>query len=107
MAAAASGEAMDCTCKLPGMGATVMGRNGFPYLMKGQAGTDRKTLKPTAVSRGKGHGGHGGHHHGGYYGGGGVSSGGSSLLSSIIPLALVAVIAGLAALGEFSFCYFL
>ena len=75
--------------------------------MKGQAGTDRKTLKPTAVSRGKGHGGHGGHHHGGYYGGGGVSSGGSSLLSSIIPLALVAVIAGLAALGEFSFYYFL
>merc|ERR1719186_962062 len=88
---------MDCTCKLPGMGATVMGRNGFPYLMKGQAGTDRKTMKPTAVSRGKGYG---GHHHGGYYGGGGVSTGRPSLLSAIIPLALVAVIAGLAALAS-------
>merc|ERR1712183_1003016 len=98
-ATAASGEAMDCTCKLPGMGATAMGRNGFPYLMKGQAGTDRKTMKPTAVSRG-GYWGHGGHHHGGYYGGAGVSTGRPSLLSAIIPLALVAVIAGLAALAS-------
>merc|ERR1712034_178715 len=77
-----SGEAMDCTCKLPGMGATAMGRSGFPFALKGQAGSDRKMMKPIALTRGRGGGYHGGYH-GGYYGGG-VSTSGSSILSSLI-----------------------
>jgi len=91
-----SGEAMDCTCRLPGMDQTVMGRNGFQFEMKGDAASDRKVMKPTALTRGKGGGYHGGgHHHGGY---GGVSHS-SGLLSSIIPLALTAILAGLVAFG--------
>merc|ERR1712215_277529 len=95
------GEAMDCTCKLPGMGNTAMGRNGFQYKMNKQEGTDRKVLEPAAQGRGRG-GGYGGHHggyHGGHHGGHGVSTGGSSILSTIIPLALGAILAGLVAAG--------
>ena len=87
---------MDCTCKLPGMGATAMGGSGFPVALKGQAGSDRKIMKPIALTRGGGY--HGGYH-GGYYGGG-VSTGGSSILSSLIPLALGAILAGLVAFGK-------
>jgi len=87
--APASGEAMDCTCRLPGMDNTAAGRNGFQYSMNGEAGSDRKIMKPSALSRG---------HHGGYYGGG-VSTGGSTLVGSLIPLAVVALLAGLAAFG--------
>ena len=86
---------MDCTCRLPGMDETVMGRNGFQFQMEGDAASDRKVMKPTALTRGKG-GGYHGHHHGGY---GGVSHH-SGLLSSIIPLALTAILAGLVAFGK-------
>eukprot|EP00091_Calanus_sinicus_P018365 TRINITY_DN416_c0_g1_i4.p1 TRINITY_DN416_c0_g1~~TRINITY_DN416_c0_g1_i4.p1 ORF type:complete len:324 (+),score=116.02 TRINITY_DN416_c0_g1_i4:140-1111(+) len=89
----ASGEAMDCTCKLPGMESPVMGRTGFSFAMKGQAGSDRKIMKPVALTRGRGGG-----YHGGYYGGG-VSTGGTSILSSLIPLALGAILAGVVAFG--------
>ena len=88
---------MDCTCKLPGMESPVMGRSGFPFELKAKAGSDRKILKPVALSRGGGY-----HGHGGYYGGGGgVSSPASGLLSSLIPLALTAILAGLVAFGEY------
>jgi hypothetical protein len=94
------GEAMDCTCRLPGMDQTVMGRNGFQFEMKGDAASDRKVMKPTALTRGRG-GGHygGGHHGGGHHGGYGGVSHSSGLLSSIIPLALTAILAGLVAFG--------
>merc|ERR1719318_942083 len=78
-------------------GATAMGRSGFPFALKGQAGSDRKMMKPIALTRGRGGGYHGGYH-GGYYGGG-VSTGGSSILSSLIPLALGAILAGVVAFG--------
>ena len=91
---------MDCTCKLPGMAPTVMGRSGFPFALKGQAGSDRKIMKPIALTRGGGY--HGGYH-GGYYGGG-VSTGGSSILSSLIPLALGAILAGVIAFGRSIYC---
>lgn len=84
---------MDCTCKLPGMGATAMGRSGFPFALKGQAGSDRKIMRPIALTRGRGGG-----YHGGYYGGG-VSTGGSSIFSSLIPLALGAILAGVVTFG--------
>merc|ERR1712236_119675 len=85
-----SGEAMDCTCKLPGMGNTELGRSGFQYKINKKEGSDR--------GRGGGYGGH----HGGYHGHGhghGVSTGGSSILSTLIPLALGAILAGLVAAG--------
>merc|ERR1712236_121574 len=84
------GEAMDCTCKLPGMGNTELGRSGFQYKINKKEGSDR--------GRGGGYGGH----HGGYHGHGhghGVSTGGSSILSTLIPLALGAILAGLVAAG--------
>merc|ERR1711887_211241 len=94
--APASGEAMDCSCRLPGMDYTEMGRSGFPFQLMGEADSDRKILKPTALTRGKGGGHHGGHH-GGYHGHHtGVSK---PSLSSIIPLALTAILAGLLAFG--------
>merc|ERR1712128_98560 len=93
-APAPSDDAMDCTCKLPGMESPVMGRSGFPFELKAKAGSDRKILKPVVLSRGGGY-----HDHGGYYGGGGVSSPASGLLSSLIPLALTAILAGLVAFG--------
>merc|ERR1712106_1248622 len=64
------------------------------FELKAKAGSDRKILKPVALSRGGGY-----HGHGGYYGGGGVSSPASGLLSSLIPLALTAIMAGLVAFG--------
>merc|ERR1712106_1083427 len=64
------------------------------FELKAKAGSDRKILKPVALSRGGGY-----HGHGGYYGGGGVSSPASGLLSSLIPLALTAIVAGLVAFG--------
>merc|ERR1712168_1669784 len=98
--APASGEAMDCSCRLPGMDYTEMGRGGIPFQLMGEADSDRKILKPAALTRGKGGGHHGGHHggyHGGYHGHHtGVSK---PSLSSIIPLALTAILAGLLAFG--------
>merc|ERR1712168_99330 len=95
-----SGEAMDCSCKLPGMDYTEMGRSGIPFQLMGEADSDRKILKPAALTHGKGGGHHGGHHggyHGGYHGHHtGVSK---PSLSSIIPLALTAILAGLLAFG--------
>merc|ERR1712168_905463 len=97
--APASGEAMDCSCKLPGMDYTEIGQSGIPFQLMGESDSDRKILKPAALTRGKG-GGHGGHHggyHGGYHGHHtGVSK---PSLSSIIPLALTAILAGLLAFG--------
>merc|ERR1711887_226942 len=94
--APASGEAMDCTCRLPGMDSTEMGRSGIPFQLLGEADSDRKILKPAAVTRGKGGGHHGGYH-GGYHGHGHAVS--KPSLSSIIPLALTAILAGLLAFG--------
>jgi len=91
-----SGEAMDCTCRLPGIDSTEMGRSGFQFQLLGEANSDRKILKPAALTRGKGGGHHGGYH-GGYHGHQhGVSK---PSLSSIIPLALTAILAGLLAFG--------
>ena len=72
------------------------GQKWFSFALKGQAGSDRKIMKPIALTRGGGY--HGGYH-GGYYGGG-VSTGGSSILSSLIPLALGAILAGVIAFGR-------
>merc|ERR1712168_1789750 len=98
--APASGEAMDCSCKLPGMDYTEIGQSGIPFQLLGEGDSDRKILKPAALTRGKGGGHHGGHHggyHGGYHGHHtGVSK---PSLSSIIPLALTAILAGLLAFG--------
>merc|ERR1712168_1035299 len=92
----ASGEAMDCSCRLPGMDYTEMGRSGIPFQLLGEGDSDRKILKPAALTRGKGGGHHGGYH-GGYHGHHtGVSK---PSLSSIIPLALTAILAGLLAFG--------
>merc|ERR1712240_428053 len=95
-----SGESLDCSCRLPGMDDTVMGRNGFAFQLQGEADSDRKTLKPAAaLPRGKGGGYHSGYHghHGGY---GSVSKPSlSDKLSSLIPLAITAILAGLLALG--------
>merc|ERR1711970_1625680 len=93
-----SGEAMDCTCRLPGMDSTEMGRSGIPFQLLGEADSDRKILKPAALTRGKGGGHHGGHH-GGYHGHGHGHAVSKPSLSSIIPLALTAILAGLLAFG--------
>merc|ERR1719499_2990678 len=90
------GEAMQCSCRVPGIGGTQMGRSEVPITMKKVLGTDRVVVKPTSLVRGKGHG---GYHHGGYYGGSSLASSGTGLLSSLIPLALGAVLAGVLALG--------
>ena len=88
---------MDCTCRLPGIDSTEMGRSGFQFQLLGEANSDRKILKPAALTRGKGGGHHGGYH-GGYHGHQhGVSK---PSLSSIIPLALTAILAGLLAFGN-------
>jgi len=95
-----SGESLDCSCRLPGMDDTVMGRNGFAFQLQGEADSDRKILKPAAaLTRGKGGGYHGGYHghHGGY---GSVSKPSlSDKLASLIPIAITAILAGLLALG--------
>merc|ERR1711915_734557 len=91
------GESMQCSCRVPGMGGSVMGRNEIPITMKKVLGTDRVAVKPTSLVRGKGHG-HGGYH-GGYYGGSSLASAGTGLLSSLIPLALGATLAAILALG--------
>merc|ERR1712228_67701 len=91
------GESMQCSCRVPGMGGSVMGRNEVPITMKKVLGTDRVVVKPTSLVRGKGHG-HGGYH-GGYYGGSSLASAGTGLLSSLIPLALGATLAAILALG--------
>merc|ERR1711887_482593 len=96
--APASGEAMDCTCRLPGMDSTVMGRGEIPVQMLGEADSDRKILKPAALTRGKGGGHHGGYH-GGYHGHGHGHAVSKPSLSSIIPLALTAILAELLAFG--------
>merc|ERR1719147_603020 len=90
------GEAMQCSCRVPGIGGTQMGRSEVPITMKKVLGTDRVVVKPTSLVRGKGHG---GYYHGGYYGGSSLASTGTGLLSSLIPLALGAVLAGVLALG--------
>merc|ERR1712198_786079 len=85
------GEAMQCSCRVPGIGGTQMGRSEVPITMKKVLGTDRVVVKPTSLVRGKGHG--------GYYDGSSLASTGTGLLSSLIPLALGAVLAGVLALG--------
>ena len=76
---------------------TEMGRSGIPFQLLGKADSDRKILKPAALTRGKGGGHHGGYH-GGYHGHGHAVS--KPSLSSIIPLALTAILAGLLAFGK-------
>merc|ERR1719495_1320531 len=87
------GEAMQCSCRVPGFGGPVMGRSEVPITMKKVLGTDRVVVKPTSLVRGKGHG------HGGYHGGSSLASAGTGLLSSLIPLALGATLAAILALG--------
>merc|ERR1711872_1183636 len=94
------GESLDCSCRLPGMDDTVMGRSGFAFQLQGEEDSERKILKPaSALTRGKGGGYHSGYHghHGGY---GSVSKPSlSDKLASLIPLAITAILAGLLALG--------
>merc|ERR1712142_382798 len=95
-----SGESLDCSCRLPGMDDTVMGRSGLAFQLQREEDSERKILKPAAaLTRGKGGGYHSGYHghHGGY---GSVSKPSlSDKLASLIPLAITAILAGLLALG--------